>query len=111
IKEGITPFSLGNGQVHGRLIRVEETLNTILEKHAYPHSVAVLLAETLTVVAALSANLKFEGVFSISIQSEGPLSLLVADTTSDGHMRGYAQFDTQKVKALENHPPASYFNA
>jgi molecular chaperone Hsp33 len=108
-KEGMSPFSLGDGQVRGRLIRIDETLNTILEKHAYPYVVGALLAETLTVVAALSSNLKFDGIFSVSIQSDGPISLLVADTTSEGHMRGYAQFDAKKVGDIKAVHPGLRF--
>ena len=102
--ERITPFSLEHGAVRGRLVRLDNSLDTILQKHNYPLSVAKILAETISVVTALSSNLKFEGVFSVSIHSNGPISLLVADVTSEGGIRGYAQYAEEKTEALDiNH--------
>src|SRR4029077_19369981 len=34
----------------------------------------------------------------------GPVRLMVADVTTAGHMRGYAQFDDAAVKALPERP-------
>jgi molecular chaperone Hsp33 len=54
----------------------------------------------LTVAAALASALKYEGVFTLQTKSEGAVRLMVVDVTSEGAMRGYAQFDTQAVAAL-----------
>ena len=69
-------------------------------KHAYPEPVARLLAEMLTVAAALASALKYEGVFTLQTKSEGAVRLMVVDVTSAGAMRGYAQFDADAVAAL-----------
>jgi len=36
------------------------------------------------------------------VQSDGPITLMVADITSDGAMRGYARFDEARVAAAQN---------
>ena len=89
----VQPFQLGAGSVRGRLVRLGAALDTILGAHAYPPAVAALLAESLALTAALASALKFDGVFTLQAQGDGPVSLVVADVTSAGIMRGYARFD------------------
>jgi molecular chaperone Hsp33 len=63
--------------------------------------VAELLAEMLALAAALSAGLKYEGVFTLQTKGDGPVRLMVADVTSGGDVRGYAQFDAGRLAALK----------
>jgi molecular chaperone Hsp33 len=62
--------------------------------------VATTLAEMVAMSAALSATLKYDGVFTLQVKGDGPVRLMIADVTTDGGMRGYAQFDAERVKAL-----------
>ena len=55
-----------------------------------PSRSADLLGELFVLAAALAGGLKFAGTFSLQIRSDGPVSLMVADCTNDGEMRGYA---------------------
>ena len=52
--------------------------------------------------ATLAGGLKFKGTFSLQVRSTGPVSLMIADCTNDGAMRGYAKFDAARVAALKN---------
>ena len=93
----LTPFLLNEAPVRGRIVRLSESVNKILTQHQYPQRISELLAETLTMAAILSSNLKQDGIFTIQIQSKGALSLLVVDATAEGHLRGYAQFDEDGI--------------
>jgi molecular chaperone Hsp33 len=93
----LLPFSVGGGAVRGRLVRLSGALDAILAGHAYPDAVARLLGETLALAAALAGGLKYEGVFTLQAQGKGPVSLVVADVTSDGAMRAYARFDAARL--------------
>ncbi len=95
----VTPFAL-----RGRLVRLGPALDAILHRHDYPHLVAGALAEAIAMSAALAATLKYEGVFSIQTKGDGPLRMLVADVTSAGAIRGYAQFDEARIAALGDGP-------
>ena len=67
----------------------------------------LLSTTALTVVAiaaALAGTLKYEGVFTLQVKGDGPDRLMVTDVTTDGGIRGYAQFDAEKVKALGDGP-------
>ncbi len=65
------------------------------------------LGEALVLAAALAATLKYEGVFTLQTKGDGPVAMMVADVTTAGAMRGYAQVDRGKLAAaLERPGPA-----
>ncbi|MBV8549262.1 MAG: Hsp33 family molecular chaperone HslO [Alphaproteobacteria bacterium] len=97
----IQPFHLEASSLRGRLVRMGSTLDTILQQHAYPLPVATLLAEAMVLAAALSASLKYDGVFTLQAKGDGAIRLLVADVTSSGGVRAYAQFDADKLNGIE----------
>ena len=58
--------------------------------------------------AALAGGLQFQGTFSLQAKGSGPVSLLLADYTHDGAMRGYARFDAERIDAGSGtSPPCS----
>ncbi|MFI5002137.1 MAG: Hsp33 family molecular chaperone HslO [Reyranellales bacterium] len=91
------PFQLGALGVRGRLIRLGPSLDDIIERHGYPLAVARPLAEAMVLCAALATSLKYDGIFTLQISGDGPIRLLVTDLTTDGALRGYAQFDSWKL--------------
>jgi molecular chaperone Hsp33 len=91
------PFQLESSHLRGRLVRVGAMLDTILHQHDYPNAVGHLLAEAIVIATALAASLKYEGVFTLQAKGDGVVRLLVADITSDGGARAYAQFDKDKL--------------
>ena len=90
-------FQVEGVDVRGRLVRLGPALDAVLDAHGYPEPVSIMLAETLTLAVTLASALKYEGIFTLQVQSDGPISLLVADITSDGALRGYARFDDARV--------------
>jgi len=93
------PFQLEQSALRGRLIRLGDTVNVVLTRHDYPPAVSHLLGEMFVLAATLAGGLKFNGTFSLQTRSDGPVSLMVADCTHDGGMRGYAKFDADAVAA------------
>jgi len=91
--------------LRGRVVKLGGAIDTILTQHAYPPSVARLLAEATALAAALGSALKFDGVFTVQTKGDGPIQLLVADVTSDGAIRAYAQFDEARVAQAEKKAP------
>ena len=98
----IVPFQLENAPVRGRLLRISTVLDDILSKHNYPDQVSALLAEAITLVTLLGSWLKYEGIFTLQAQGNGPVKLLVADYTHQGAVRGYAQFDASDLSVIPN---------
>lgn len=93
----LQPFQLGAGAVRGRLVRLGSAFDQMIAKHSYPPAVAGLLGQAVSMAAALAGALKFDGIFTVQAQGNGPVSLLLADVTSSGHLRGYARFDASKL--------------
>lgn len=93
----LLPFHITGGAMRGRAVRLGPLLNRILAAHEPPRPVGLMLGEALALAAALAGGLKYEGVFTLQIQSDGPISLLVGDVTSHGAVRGYARFDAEAV--------------
>ena len=93
------PFIVNGGAFRGRLVRLTAAATDILERHKDPEPVSMLLAEAMAAAVALAGGLKYTGVFTLQIQSKGPVHMLVADITSDGDLRGCAKFDDTAVAA------------
>lgn len=91
------PFQLDALGVRGRLVRLGPALDAIIERHGYPLAVARPLAEAMVLCATLATSLKYDGIFTLQIAGDGPIRLLVTDLTTDGALRGYAQFDSWKL--------------
>jgi molecular chaperone Hsp33 len=95
----LRPFQLERSALRGRLVRLGPALDRILTRHDYPEAVGQLLGELLVLAAALAGGLRFQGTFSLQAKGSGPVSLLLADYTHDGAMRGYARFDPERIAA------------
>ncbi|MBC7950519.1 MAG: Hsp33 family molecular chaperone HslO [Rhodospirillaceae bacterium] len=95
----ILPFQIAGGAVRGRLVRLGPAIDAVLAGHGYPDAVGKLLAETLAMAGVLAGSLKYDGVFTLQAQGNGPVTLVMADVTSTGEIRGYARYDADKVAA------------
>ncbi len=100
----VRPFLLEIPSLLGRLVRLGPLVDTILTRHDYPEPVARLLGEMLALAGTLSSLLKFEGTFTIQTKGDGPVRLMVADVTSEGELRGYAEVDPEKLAAAADGP-------
>ncbi|MBL8700946.1 MAG: Hsp33 family molecular chaperone HslO [Alphaproteobacteria bacterium] len=100
----VLPFQVDT--VRGRLVRLGPAVDRILKQHAYPAAVGQALAEMVALSAALALTLKYEGVFTMQVKGDGPVRLMVADVTTGGALRGYAQFDADRVAALGRDTPS-----
>lgn len=98
----VQPYQLENGAARGRLVRLGPAAQSVVAGHGYPEPVAELLTQALALAALVAGIFKFDGVFSLQAKGDGPIGLLVADLTSDGALRGFAQFDKDALAALDD---------
>lgn len=98
----ILPFQVEGLGVRGRLVRLEKTVQDLIGDGRYHDDVAVLLATTTALCAALASGLKYEGIFTLQAQGNGPVGLLLASMTNDGDMRGYAKYDADTLPGTNN---------
>jgi molecular chaperone Hsp33 len=95
----VQPFRIDPFALRGRLVRLGPTIDRILSQHAYPEPVAGMLGEAITLAVVLAGALKYEGVFTLQTKGDGPIRLMVADVSTSGAVRGYAQYDAAKLEA------------
>lgn len=86
--------------VHGRLVRLGETLDQILKAHDYPPQIANLLGEACVLAVLVGASLKFEGRLILQAQGDGVVRYVVADYDTKGGLRGFCRFDKDELAAL-----------
>lgn len=98
-------FTIPDRHARGRAVRLGPTLDAILSAHAYPPAIEKLLAEALTLTALIGATLKDPaGQLTMQTQTEdGIVKLLVCDWRG-GEVRGYVQYDADKLAAAPADP-------
>ena len=100
--DAVQPFQVEGAGVRGRLVRLGPALDAILGAHDYPAPAAGLLAEAVTLAALLAGAFKYDGIFTLQTQGDGPIGLIVADVTGDGAVRGYARVDRDRLARTED---------
>ncbi|MDX2346562.1 MAG: Hsp33 family molecular chaperone HslO [Legionella sp.] len=84
--------------VRGEIIRLDQTLKTILQQNNFTLEICDLLSQTLSAAALLSATLKYDGELTMQFQgNDGPLKMLVAKCDNQYRIRGTAQWDTESL--------------
>lgn len=101
----LQPFLIDARSIRGRLVRLGPSLDAMLAGHDYPTPVAARVAEAAALAATLAGALKYTGIFTLQIQADGAIPLLVVDITSEGDFRGYARFDEEKLAAADKADP------
>ena len=98
-------FLFPDSDIRGEIVRLEASLAPVIGARDYPMVVQGLLAESLAAVALMTGTLKFEGRLSLQAQGNGPVSLLLAEATHDGGLRGLARFSEGAGDAARRQPP------
>lgn len=116
IFDNCTSFYIDNGAFLGRFVRLDTSLNNILKRHKYPKQVSAVLAECSALAVLLASSMKYEGLFTLQTQSDGPIPMVVVDVSSDGKVRAYAKYDEERIKkakeirkTIGEIEPAPYF--
>jgi len=103
----VQPFRIDPYALRGRLVRLGPTVDRILSQHDYPEPVAAILGEAITLAVVLAGALKYDGIFTLQTKSDGPVRLIVADVSTEGAVRGYAQYDRGRLGEVPARPGAS----
>jgi len=85
-------FLFENADVRGEMVSADQSYREILAKHDYPEPVKALLGEMLAAAVLLSTTIKFDGLLILQAKSEGPLSTLMVECSSDQAVRGIARY-------------------
>lgn len=86
-------FLFEEAAARGEVVQLDAAWQAVLETHDYPEKVRTLLGEMIAAAALLSATLKIDGSLTMQIAGDGPISMLVADASSDKTVRGLARWN------------------
>lgn len=111
----VTVFQIEDQPVRGRAVRLGAALDLALTggqaKTRYPEPVARLLGEAMMIGALVARSLKFDGRLVVQCHgtNKGAVSLLMADCTTGGSVRGYARWDADMLREilLDNRNPGA----
>lgn len=100
-------FLLDNLHIRGAVVRLDESVAQVLQRHPYPEAVQQLLGQSIAAVVLMGATLKIEGSITLQAKGSGPLTLLMAESTHRRTIRAIAQWegevnDQQLQKQLGN---------
>lgn len=103
-------FTLPTRNARARVVRLDRVIEDVLSAHDYPIPVRHLLSEALVLGALMGGLLKADGddaQLTMQAQTqEGAVSLLVCDFRA-GNLRGYAEFDAERLGKLGANPTLS----
>ncbi len=89
-KDAVIPFVFESLAVRGALVQLESTWQRMQRDHDYPDPVAEVLGHAAAATALIAQSLKFDGTITLQINSEGPLVMLVMQSTHNLDLRGMA---------------------
>jgi molecular chaperone Hsp33 len=112
VDDAVLPFAVEALDVRGRVVSLSDALDTMLERHAYPASVARVVGEAAALAVLMGSSLKFEGKFQLQTKSDGAISMIVIDFEAPDKLRGYARFDLERLRddlkgTMQNGPALS----
>ncbi|WP_038035766.1 Hsp33 family molecular chaperone [Thermopetrobacter sp. TC1] len=93
----VLPFTVDALDVRGRVVRMGESVNEAIVRHALPEPLARLLGEIMALAALIGSSLKFEGKLIVQAETDGPVRLLVADFSTPRFVRGLVRYDKARV--------------
>lgn len=98
-------FSIPSRHARGRAVRLDAVLDEILSAHAYPPAITHLLAEALVLAALIGGLLKEDSAqLTLQAQTEGGVVRLLVCDWQGGNLRGYVDFDADRLAALGANP-------
>lgn len=101
----ILNFTLPARDARGRAVRLDAVLDEVLSAHDYPAPIRHLLAEALVLGTLIGGLLKDAGAqMTMQAQTQGGVVKLLACDYRAGEVRGYVDFDAERLAGLGSNP-------
>ena len=89
-RDAVIPFAFESLPVRGALVQLDAAWQRMQEGHEYAAPVAEILGHAAAATSLIAQSLKFDGSVTLQISSEGPLGMLVMQSTDELDIRGMA---------------------
>ncbi len=101
-------FTLPGRNARGRIVRMDSVLEEVLSAHDYPAPITHLLGEALVLGTLMGGLLKGEAAqMTLQAQTQGGIVRLLVCDYRAGAVRGYADFDAERLANLGANPSLS----
>jgi len=90
-------FLFDDSDIRGELVCLSDSYREAVGSHGYPPAVRDLLGEFLAASVLLSTTIKFQGRLVLQVRGNGALSLVMAECTHEGDVRGIARYEGEPV--------------
>jgi molecular chaperone Hsp33 len=98
-------FTLPGRNARGRVVRLEGVIEEVLSAHDYPAPITHLLGEALVLGTLMGGLLKGEQAqLTLQAQTQGGIVKLLVCDYRGGAVRGYADFDGDRLATLGANP-------
>ena len=94
-KDVLHRFLFDELAIRGEWLNLTASWQEAKQHHQYPEAVTQQLGEALAAATLLSATIKFEGNLILQVQGDGALKSLVAQSTNEREIRGWARCEEQ----------------
>jgi len=101
----VLPFQLDRSDIRGRVARLDQTLDQVLEQHDYPPEVEAMIAEATLLTALIGQTMKLRWKLSLQVRGDGPIRLIATDFFAPGdddvpaRIRAYASYDKDRLQS------------
>lgn len=92
-RDQIQRFLFEQHNVRGEIACLHRSYQTIIQQQAYPAAIRELLGQLLSATVLLAETIKFKGQLTIQLDSDGPVTMLVAKCDHDKNVRALAKWD------------------
>ena len=103
LSNAIMPFQFEDLPIRGRICRVDQALNKIVQQHDYPDGISKFLGEGIIITVLMADSIKLKHKLSLQIHGKGDLKLIATDycispiISENPKIRGYVKFNSTRV--------------
>jgi len=100
----VLPFQLDRSDIRGRVARLDQTLDQVLDQHDYPPEVEAMVAEAALLTALIGQTINLRWKLSLQVRGDGPIRLIAtdffapADDDVPARIRAYASYDKDRLQ-------------
>jgi molecular chaperone Hsp33 len=101
MNDSLQRFMFEGAPIRGEIAHLHATWRAVLDRHQYPPVLRRILGELMAAGALLTATLKFDGSIILQLQGNGPVKLIVVESTSEQTLRATAKWDGELPDAAQ----------
>ncbi|MDP2804711.1 MAG: Hsp33 family molecular chaperone HslO, partial [Gallionellaceae bacterium] len=92
-RDTLQKFLFEHAPVRGEIVHLDQTWQSVLDRHDYPKVLRDLMGELCAAAVLLAATLKLQGSLVLQIHGKGVVKLLVVECTGSLELRATAKWE------------------